>query len=123
MRSRCGTCLLVVGLLARPGYAAQSPSPGRVTILYDAFCDRAGLTRDWGSAALVEYRGHRILFDTGNNAEGFAANVRALHVNLRPIHFTVVSNRDGDNTERNNYLLQLNPTVKNYAPSQSFAVF
>ena len=123
MRSRCGICLLVVGLLARSGYAAQPPSPSRVTILYDAFGDRAGLTRDWGFAALVEYRGHRILFDTGNNAEIFAANIRALHVNLRTIDFVVVSHRHGDHTAGINYLLQVNPRVKIYAPREGFGVF
>jgi len=112
-----------VGLLARPGYAAQPPSPGRVTILYDAFGDRAGLTRDWGFAALVEYRGHRILFDTGNNAEVFAVNVRALHVNLRSIDFAVVSHRHGGHTAGIKYLLQINPRGKIYAPSEGFGVF
>jgi 7,8-dihydropterin-6-yl-methyl-4-(beta-D-ribofuranosyl)aminobenzene 5'-phosphate synthase len=123
MRSHYGIGLLVVGLLARSGYAVQPPSPSRVTILYDAFGDRAGLTRDWGFAALVEYRGRRILFDTGNNAEIFAANIRALHVNLRTIDFVVVSHRHGDHTAGINYLLQVNPRAKIYAPRESFGVF
>jgi 7,8-dihydropterin-6-yl-methyl-4-(beta-D-ribofuranosyl)aminobenzene 5'-phosphate synthase len=117
------TCLLVVGLLAKPGYAAQPPPPSRVTILYDAFGDRAGLTRDWGFAALVEYRGRRILFDTGNNAEIFAANIKALRVNLRTVDFVVISHRHGDHTAGINYLLQVNPRVKIYAPREGFGVF
>lgn len=123
MRLRCGICLLVVGLLARSGQAAQPPSPSRVTILYDAFGDRADLTRDWGFAALIEYRGHRILFDTGNNAQVFAANIKALDVNLRTIDFVVVSHRHGDYTAGINYLLQVNPRVKIYAPREGFGVF
>src|SRR5262245_27372809 len=123
MRSRYGICSLVVTLLARSGYAAQLPSPNHVTVLYDALGDRVGLALDWGFAALVEYGGHRILFDTGNNAEVFAANIRALRVNLRTIDFVVVSHRHGDHTAGINYLLQVNPRVKIYAPAEGFGIF
>ncbi len=96
MRLRGVVFLLLVALF--PGWAsARSAPPGpKVTILYDAFGDRAGLTRDWGFAALVEYGGKRVLFDTGNNAETFAHNVRALHLDLHTLDFVVVSHRHGD---------------------------
>jgi 7,8-dihydropterin-6-yl-methyl-4-(beta-D-ribofuranosyl)aminobenzene 5'-phosphate synthase len=41
----------------------------QITIFYDAFGGVQGLKRDWGFAAFIEYNGHRILFDTGNNAK------------------------------------------------------
>jgi 7,8-dihydropterin-6-yl-methyl-4-(beta-D-ribofuranosyl)aminobenzene 5'-phosphate synthase len=44
---------------------AVAESPNRVTILYDSFGKSPSLTMDWGFAALVEYGGKRILFDTG----------------------------------------------------------
>jgi 7,8-dihydropterin-6-yl-methyl-4-(beta-D-ribofuranosyl)aminobenzene 5'-phosphate synthase len=96
---------------------------GRITILYDAFGNRPGLTRDWGFAALVEYGGKRVLFDTGNNAATFARNVRALGVDLRRLDFVVVSHRHGDHTAGLNYLLRLNPDVKVYAPREGFGLF
>jgi 7,8-dihydropterin-6-yl-methyl-4-(beta-D-ribofuranosyl)aminobenzene 5'-phosphate synthase len=99
------------------------PAPQRVTILYDAFGSRQGLTRDWGFAALVEYGGKRILFDTGNNADIFARNVRALGVDLRRLDFVVVSHRHGDHVAGLNYLLRVNPHVKIYAPKENFGVF
>jgi 7,8-dihydropterin-6-yl-methyl-4-(beta-D-ribofuranosyl)aminobenzene 5'-phosphate synthase len=94
-----------------------------VVILYDAFGNRRGLTRDWGFAALVEYSGKRILFDTGNNADIFAHNVRALGIDLRRLDFVVVSHRHGDHVAGLNYLLQVNPHVKIYAPRENFGVF
>jgi 7,8-dihydropterin-6-yl-methyl-4-(beta-D-ribofuranosyl)aminobenzene 5'-phosphate synthase len=112
-----------MSLFAGTGYAAQPPQPSRVTILYDAFGDRPGLTRDWGFAALVEYRGRRILFDTGNNADIFAANLKVLRVNLRMIDVVVISHRHGDHTAGINYLLRVNPRVKIYAPREAFGVF
>jgi len=108
-----------------PPGASVSPAPttNRITILYDAFGGRQGLARDWGFAALVEYGGKRILFDTGNNAEIFARNVRALGVDLRRLDFVVVSHRHGDHTSGLNYLLRMNPHVTIYAPREGFGVF
>ena len=119
--------LLSLALLLSPlpPKAGALPAPGgnRVTILYDAFGGRQGLSRDWGFAALVEYGGKRILFDTGNNAGIFARNVRGLGIDLRRLDFVVVSHRHGDHTAGLNYLLRVNPHVKIYAPREGFGVF
>jgi 7,8-dihydropterin-6-yl-methyl-4-(beta-D-ribofuranosyl)aminobenzene 5'-phosphate synthase len=117
--------VLILALCLLP-LAARASSPSdsaRITILYDAFGNRPGLTRDWGVAALVDYGGKLILFDTGNNAEIFAHNVRALGVNLRRLDFVVVSHRHGDHTAGLNYVLRVNPRVKIYAPREGFGVF
>src|SRR5438876_9713299 len=117
------TCLILAAVVVLPAHAVPPRAPNRVTILYDAFGDRAGLTRVWGFAALVEYNGKRILFDTGNNADVFANNVRTLGVDLKTIDFVVISHRHGDHTAGLNYLLTVNPGVKIYAPKESFGVF
>ncbi len=120
------TLLLLAGApLASPPRAAgpSPPEPHRVTILYDAFGPRRDLTRDWGFAALVEYGGKRILFDTGNNADIFAHNVKALGIDLKRLDFVVVSHRHGDHTAGLNYLLRVNPKVRIYAPREGFGVF
>jgi 7,8-dihydropterin-6-yl-methyl-4-(beta-D-ribofuranosyl)aminobenzene 5'-phosphate synthase len=115
--------LFALSFLSLTASASPAPSTRRVTILYDAFGNRPGLTRDWGFAALVEYGGKRILFDTGNNAAIFAHNVRALGVDLRRLDFVVVSHRHGDHVAGLNYLLRVNPQVKIYAPRENFGVF
>jgi 7,8-dihydropterin-6-yl-methyl-4-(beta-D-ribofuranosyl)aminobenzene 5'-phosphate synthase len=122
MRPHLLTLLLLVAL-GSVSAAAPAPPGGRVTILYDAFGDRPGLTRDWGFAALVEYGGKRVLFDTGNNADTFAHNVDALHVDLRTLDFVVVSHRHGDHIAGLSYLLKVNPRVKIYAPKEAFGAF
>jgi 7,8-dihydropterin-6-yl-methyl-4-(beta-D-ribofuranosyl)aminobenzene 5'-phosphate synthase len=116
---------LILALSFPSPWANASPAPAtkRVTILYDALGRRPGLTPDWGYAALVEYDGKRILFDTGNNAAIFARNVRALGVDLRRLDFVVVSHRHGDHVAGLNYLLRVNPHVKIYAPRENFGVF
>jgi 7,8-dihydropterin-6-yl-methyl-4-(beta-D-ribofuranosyl)aminobenzene 5'-phosphate synthase len=114
---------LILACPAATASALPPPAPQRVTILYDAFGSRRGLTRDWGFAALVEYGGKRILFDTGNNAALFAHNVRALGADLRRLDFVVVSHRHGDHVAGLNYLLRVNPHVRIYAPRENFGVF
>jgi 7,8-dihydropterin-6-yl-methyl-4-(beta-D-ribofuranosyl)aminobenzene 5'-phosphate synthase len=115
--------LLLAGIVASDSQASPAPAPHRVTILYDAFGGHQGLTRDWGFAALIEYGGKRILFDTGNNAQIFARNVRALGVDLRRLDFVVISHRHGDHTSGLDHVLQVNPQVKIYAPKENFGVF
>jgi 7,8-dihydropterin-6-yl-methyl-4-(beta-D-ribofuranosyl)aminobenzene 5'-phosphate synthase len=115
--------LALVSGISGPLAATLPPPPNRVTILYDAFGGRPGLTRDWGFSALVEYGGKRILFDTGDNAAIFERNVRALHVDLRRLDFVVISHRHSDHIAGMTYLLRVNPGVKIYAPREGFGIF
>jgi 7,8-dihydropterin-6-yl-methyl-4-(beta-D-ribofuranosyl)aminobenzene 5'-phosphate synthase len=101
---------------------AQS-STGQITVLYDAFGKTTLMTKDWGFAALVEYGGKRILFDTGNSAEIFAHNVEVKGIDLTQLDFAIVSRRHGDHTSGLNHLLKVNPKVKIYAPQENFGVF
>lgn len=113
--------LAVVVLLPTGMTAAETLN--RVTILYDSFGKNTSLTMDWGFAALVEYGGKRILFDTGNNAKIFEHNVKALGVDLRNLDFVVMSHRHGDHMGGLAYLLKVNPTVKIYAPKERSGVY
>jgi hypothetical protein len=55
----------------------RSPKP-QITILYDAFGKDSAMQKDWGYAALVEYGGKRILFDSGNNPEVLVQNAKVV---------------------------------------------
>src|SRR5215467_8142083 len=112
--------------------ASKTPSPpeatgdapkSQITVLYDAFGKTSGMTKDWGFAALIEYGGKRILFDTGNNADIFANNVKAKGIDLTKLDFVVVSHRHGDHTSGLSHLLNVNPRVPIYAPREVAGVF
>lgn len=104
-------------------HTAVAGTPNRATILYDSFGKSPTLTMDWGFAALVEYGGKRILFDTGNNAQIFEHNVKAAGVDLQKLDFVVMSHRHGDHMGGLAYLLKVNPTVKIYAPKERSGVY
>jgi 7,8-dihydropterin-6-yl-methyl-4-(beta-D-ribofuranosyl)aminobenzene 5'-phosphate synthase len=103
--------------------ASAAPASNRITILYDAFGKKSAMTKDWGFSALVEAGGKRILFDTGDNAAIFAANVKAAGVDLTQLDFVVMSHRHGDHMGGLAHLLSINPKVKIYAPKETFGVY
>src|SRR5215475_8337844 len=122
------TIIIAAGLssfvpMAMPAVTAAAESEGKITILYDAFGTDAAMTKDWGFSALVEVAGKRILFDTGDNADIFAANVKAKGVDLTKLDFVVLSHRHSDHMAGLSYVLSVNPTVKIYAPKEGFGIF
>ena len=133
MKTRSWLTIVVSALITgRAGnVAAASPQPtmgqdlkpAQITIIYDAFGKTATMQKDWGFAALIEYGGKRILFDTGNNADIFAHNVKAKGIDLARLDFVVISHRHGDHTSGLTYLLSVNPSVPIFAPKENFGVF
>src|SRR5208337_1656531 len=92
--------------------SAAAPTEPRITILYDAFGKNASMKKDWGFAALVEVNGKRILFDTGDNPDILAQNVKAAGVDLTRLDFAVISHRHSDHMGGLAYL----PTTIAYVP-------
>jgi 7,8-dihydropterin-6-yl-methyl-4-(beta-D-ribofuranosyl)aminobenzene 5'-phosphate synthase len=110
-------------ITAIPVACAAAEPQNQVTILYDAFGTDPALKKDWGFSALVEVAGKRILFDTGDNAEIFAANVKAKGVDLTRLDFVVLSHRHSDHMAGLSHVLSVNPTVKIYAPKEGFGIY
>jgi 7,8-dihydropterin-6-yl-methyl-4-(beta-D-ribofuranosyl)aminobenzene 5'-phosphate synthase len=122
------TVFIVAGIsslisIAAPARAAAPETKGQITILYDAFGADTSMSNDWGFSALVEISGKRILFDTGNDADIFATNVKAKGVDLKTLDFVVLSHRHSDHMAGLNYVLSVNPTVKIYAPKEGFGIY
>jgi 7,8-dihydropterin-6-yl-methyl-4-(beta-D-ribofuranosyl)aminobenzene 5'-phosphate synthase len=120
--------LLVLSLVScreviKPSTAANSPAKAQITVLYDAFSKNPDLQKDWGYAALIEYGGKRILFDTGDNPEILAHNAKVLKVDLSKLDFVIMSHRHSDHMGGMTYLLSVNPKVKIYAPKENFGVY
>jgi 7,8-dihydropterin-6-yl-methyl-4-(beta-D-ribofuranosyl)aminobenzene 5'-phosphate synthase len=103
--------------------ASAAAGNAQITLLYDAFGKASTKQKDWGYAAFVEYGGKRILFDTGNNPDILARNAKGKGVDLTKLDFVVMSHRHGDHMGGLTYLLQVNPTVKIYAPKEGFGVY
>jgi hypothetical protein len=124
MAPMCAASMIGAGVSAdRDGGDPGMASKQQITVLYDAFGKVTAMKKDWGFAALVEIGGRRILFDTGNNPEVFAQNVKAADVDLEKLDFVVMSHRHGDHMGGMTYLLGKNPSVRIYAPQEGFGVY
>lgn len=115
--------LACAAIVSADSAGRAAPEKTQVSILYDAFGKSTTLEKDWGFAALVEYGGKRILFDTGNNPDILARNAKAKGVDLTKLDFVVMSHRHGDHMGGLSYVLHMNPHVKIYAPKENFGVY
>jgi len=123
--SYCATLLVLIGngTHAFAASATVDSAKAQITVLYDAFGKTPAMQKDWGYAALVEYGGKRILFDTGNNPDILARNAKVKGIDLSKLDFVVMSHRHGDHMGGMGYLLRVNPTVTIYAPKEGFGVY
>lgn len=95
----------------------------KITNLNDSFTKHDHLVMDWGYSSIIEYKGKKILFDLGNNAEVLEANIRKLNINIKDIDFAVLSHRHSDHMGGMDFLLKENPTIKIYAPTENFGIY
>jgi 7,8-dihydropterin-6-yl-methyl-4-(beta-D-ribofuranosyl)aminobenzene 5'-phosphate synthase len=68
----------------------------KITIVYDNTLYVTGLTAGWGLAALVEYAGHVLLFDTGADGQALLSNMASLHIDPPEIEAVVLSHYHSD---------------------------
>ena len=70
----------------------------KITIVYDNYVHREGLTAKWGFGAVVQVGGHTVLFDTGGDGPTLLRNMQALDFSPRDIELIVLSHEHGDHT-------------------------
>jgi len=68
----------------------------RILILYDNRTDKSDLQPGWGFSALIELKGHRVLFDTGADKLVLERNADALGIDLASTDALVLSHEHCD---------------------------
>jgi 7,8-dihydropterin-6-yl-methyl-4-(beta-D-ribofuranosyl)aminobenzene 5'-phosphate synthase len=120
---RSAIILLVVVSAAggAPAFGNAGAAEVRIVNLYDAFGKtHPEATLDFGFSAYVEYRGSRILFDAGTNADILRRNAQALGIDLAEVDYAVASHTHADHISGFDYLLEVNPDVRIYFPRDFF---
>ncbi len=109
---------LLVIIVSIGAFAADTRSASNsITHLYDSYgLLQKGTVLDWGYAALVQYNGKRILFDTGNDPENLATNMKAMGIDPSQIDFVIISHRHNDHAAGWTYIFKQNPKVHVYLP-------
>ena len=109
----------------RPGLAAAPPEAGvlRITILYDNVAYDPQLKAAWGFAALIEFRGQTLLFDTGGDGATLLDNMEALGIDPAGIPTVVLSHIHGDHVDGLPGLLSAGAQPTIYVPPSFPASF
>ncbi len=70
----------------------------KLTILIDNYPFDSRLNPQWGFAALVEYHGHTLLFDTGPSGSVLLENMKQLGADPRSVEAVIISHAHDDHT-------------------------
>jgi len=85
-----------LGVRASSRDAAPDAGALRITVLFDNTVADPRLRAAWGFAALIEHRGHTVLFDTGGDAGVFGPNLDSLGIDPRHIEAIAISHAHDD---------------------------
>ena len=108
------TCVFfVVSLLAGTAeLGAQRQSELEIQVIYDNTSAREDMRADWGFAALIKFRGHQVLFDSGAYPELFLENLRKMEIDPASIEHAVISHHHADHRSGIYPLYRQNPSMK-----------
>lgn len=91
--------------------------PVSISIIYDNYQVDSRLKTDWGFACLIEYQGHKLLFDAGRDAELYKKNMGMMEISPEEIHTLFISHEHGDHTAGKPWIIESNTSVNCYLPS------
>lgn len=120
-RTSCGRLRLspVLLLLFTALLAAPPSGPLEIRILYDNTSAQKDMQADWGFAALVTFGAHRVLFDTGAEADLFMENLKKAGVDPASIEHVVISHAHADHTAGLEQLSTRSPRIIVHRPDKA----
>ncbi len=77
----------------------------KITILYDDNKLDNNLEKDHGFSAFIEFKDHKILFDTGTKEKILIDNAKKLGINLEKVEHVILSHGHYDHTGGANYFI------------------
>ncbi len=88
----------------------------RITLVYDNYPYKAGLSTAWGFSAFITYKDENILFDSGGSGSLLLSNLAALKIKPSKIQNVVLSHEHNDHTGGLQSLLNAGTDPKLYIP-------
>jgi len=112
MRVQMWMLIVMSCLVGTAELGSQARSELEIQIIYDNTSAREDMRADWGFAALVTFRGHRVLFDSGAYPELFLENLKKMEVDPTSIEHAVISHHHMDHRSGVYALYEQNPSMK-----------
>ena len=95
---------------AEPADARQKPEL-EIRVVFDNTSARADLNRSWGFSAVVDFRGHRILFDAGSDPILLLEHLEKMQIDPTSIEQAVISHEHGDHLRGVYWVFEKNPKM------------
>ncbi len=110
-------CLTLFGLVFIPMSNAQDVKPKpelEIRILFDNTAANKDFTRSWGFAALIDFRGKRILFDSGGDPILLLEHMEKMKIDPKSIDEAFISHVHDDHRRGIYWVFEKNPKMKVY---------
>ena len=103
--------LILILALCAAAFAA-GPDSLEIRVLYDNTSTRPDTQADWGFAALVTFRGERLLFDSGTKPDLLLSNMKTLGLDPAAIGQAIISHAHADHLNGIFKVFPLNRSMK-----------
>lgn len=98
-------------------FAAEPTNGGKrpeleIRVLFDNTTAREDLQRSWGFSAVVDFGGHRVLFDAGSDPILLLEHLEKMQIDPTTIEHAVISHQHGDHLRGVYWVFEKNPKMK-----------
>ena len=83
-----------------------------IRVIFDNTSARKDLRRSWGFSAVVDFGGHRVLFDTGSDPILLLEHLEKMQIDPQTIEHAVISHQHGDHLRGVYWVFEKNPKMK-----------
>ncbi|MBC8354793.1 MAG: MBL fold metallo-hydrolase [Planctomycetes bacterium] len=105
-------CAVTVVLFCFAVRHAHSENPElEVLVLFDNTSAREDLRRSWGFSALIDFRGHRVLFDAGSDPTLLLEHLEKMQIDPKSIDHAIISHQHGDHLRGVYWVFEKNPKM------------
>jgi len=94
------------------GYARAAKPELEILVIFDNESAREDLRRSWGFSALVDFGGHRVLFDAGSDPILLLEHLEKMQIDPKSIEHAVISHQHGDHLRGVYWVFEKNPKMK-----------
>lgn len=110
-RAICLSLIPVWVCAAEPENAGQQPEL-EIRVVFDNTSARDDLRRSWGFSAVVDFGGHRVLFDAGSDPILLLEHLKKMQIDPKTIEHAVISHQHGDHLRGVYWVFEKNPQMK-----------
>lgn len=104
--------LVTLSVQAEDPQQVQTDPELEIQILYDNTSAREDLRRGWGFSALIDFRGHRILFDSGSDPILILEHLELMQIDPKSIEHAIISHQHADHLRGVYWISEKNPDLK-----------